>query len=122
MPVRPAVVLTLSYFAPGDTNVFAGPNKEIMTASGKDTSSIHPAKTTGRRLAINFPFDGAKATRWAAKFLRMEGGTMNVMKMVKLIYIVDRESIRVRGKYFSNVSPHGSLLRNPTNSLRRSEP
>jgi len=23
MPVRPAVVLTLSYFAPGDTNVFA---------------------------------------------------------------------------------------------------
>jgi hypothetical protein len=25
MPVRPAVVLTLSYFTPGDTNVFTGP-------------------------------------------------------------------------------------------------
>jgi len=30
MPVRPAVVLTLSYFAAGDTHVFAGPNTSAL--------------------------------------------------------------------------------------------
>jgi hypothetical protein len=35
MPVRPAVVLTLSYFAPGDTNVFAGPIRQHSNLSTK---------------------------------------------------------------------------------------
>jgi len=42
MPVRPAVVLTLSYFAPGDTNVFAGPI----------TSALEPVHKTERLSAI----------------------------------------------------------------------
>ena len=35
MPVGPAVVLTLSYFAPGDTNVFAGPIRQHSNPSTK---------------------------------------------------------------------------------------
>jgi transcriptional regulator with XRE-family HTH domain len=35
MPVRPAAVLTLSYFAPGDTNVFPGPIRQHSNPSTK---------------------------------------------------------------------------------------
>src|SRR6266436_5977071 len=35
MSVRPAVVLTLSYFSPGDTNVFAGPIRQHSNPSTK---------------------------------------------------------------------------------------
>jgi uncharacterized phage-associated protein len=49
-------------------------------------------------LSTSFPFDAQKATEVAATFLKRErGGTINVMKVVKLMYLLDRESIARRG-------------------------
>ncbi|HEX6566778.1 MAG TPA: Panacea domain-containing protein [Chthoniobacterales bacterium] len=45
----------------------------------------------------SFPFDGQKATEAAALFLSFSGRQLNVMKLVKLMYLLDRESIARRG-------------------------
>ena len=45
----------------------------------------------------SFPFDAQKATEVAAQFLLRAGGRINVMKLVKLVYLLDRESIARRG-------------------------
>jgi hypothetical protein len=47
--------------------------------------------------AVSFPFDADKATEVAAQFLQFEKGSINVMRLAKLIYLLDRESIRQRG-------------------------
>lgn len=44
-----------------------------------------------------FPFDIAKASDVASEFLQREGGTMNILKLVKLVYLLDRLSIDRRG-------------------------
>ena len=55
----------------------------------------------------NFPFDTEKATEVASRFARLEGGRINILKLVKLIYLLDRFSLRQRnvpvvgGAYFS---------------------
>ena len=46
---------------------------------------------------MNFPFDAIKVTEVACLFIRREGGSMNVMKLVKLVYLLDRLSIARRG-------------------------
>jgi hypothetical protein len=46
---------------------------------------------------VSFRFDVTKATEAAAQFLRKEGGTMNIMKLVKLVYLLDRASMARRG-------------------------
>jgi len=40
--LRPAVVLTLSYFAPGDTNVFAGPAEQHNVVLAVEQGSTIP--------------------------------------------------------------------------------
>ena len=46
---------------------------------------------------VNFRFDITKATEVACLFLEKAGGQMNVMKLVKLIYLLDRVSLDRRG-------------------------
>ena len=46
---------------------------------------------------MSFKFDIAKATEVACEFIRREGGVMNIMKMIKLVYALDRLSIQRRG-------------------------
>lgn len=41
-------------------------------------------------------FDVRKAARVAAFFAKMEGGVINILKLVKLIYLADRESMDQR--------------------------
>jgi hypothetical protein len=43
----------------------------------------------------SFPFDPDKATEVAARFIQLEGGSINVLKLVKLIYLLERESINI---------------------------
>ena len=71
----------------------------IMRHSGSMPLGPPPlyAARTGKLWPMAFPFDPKKATEVAALFLRNEGGSINVMKLVKLIYLLDRESIRKRG-------------------------
>jgi hypothetical protein len=45
----------------------------------------------------SFPFDAQKATEAAGRFMTLAHGSINVMKLVKLIYLLDRESIARRG-------------------------
>jgi uncharacterized phage-associated protein len=48
-------------------------------------------------LCMTFRFNIRKATEAASLFIKMEGGRLNVMKLVKLIYLLDRISIARRG-------------------------
>lgn len=56
---------------------------------------------------MNFPFDSNKATEVACRLTKLESGRINVLKLVKLIYLLDRLSIQRRsipvvgGAYFS---------------------
>lgn len=38
-------------------------------------------------------FNEAKATQAASRLLRLRGGRMSYLKLIKLLYIVDREAI-----------------------------
>src|SRR5438067_463421 len=46
---------------------------------------------------MDFPFDIGKATQAACYLLQKQGGQMNVMKLVKLLYLLDRLSLERRG-------------------------
>lgn len=46
---------------------------------------------------MSFRFDITKATEVVCDLLRREGGAMNIMKLIKLVYALDRLSIQRRG-------------------------
>jgi uncharacterized phage-associated protein len=46
---------------------------------------------------MTFRFNSRKATEVASLLIQLEGGRLNVMKLVKLVYLVDRLSIARRG-------------------------
>jgi len=43
------------------------------------------------------PYDPKKAAQTIAFFAMQEGGTINLLKVVKLVYLADRESLKRRG-------------------------
>src|ERR1051325_10742620 len=43
--------------------------------------------------SVKFPFNEAKAAEAAATILRLGGGRMNSVKLIKLLYLVDRNSL-----------------------------
>jgi len=47
--------------------------------------------------AVNFRFDVTKATEVASELLKREGGSINIMKLLKLVYLLDRLSVARRG-------------------------
>ncbi len=59
------------------------------------------------------PYDPRKAAQTIAFFALKEGGSINVLKVVKLVYLADRESLRQRGhpiQYEARFSmPHGPV-------------
>lgn len=59
-------------------------------------------------------FSASKAAQLAAFFVGQQGGTMPVLKLMKLMYLADRESMHVHGEpisYDYMVSmPHGPVL------------
>jgi len=61
-------------------------------------------------------FDAKKAAHMSAYLLFQAGGTMSHMKLIKLLYLAERESLRRCGWFMSNdvlVSlPHGPILSN----------
>jgi len=72
--------------------------------------------------AITFPFDERKAAQAAAHLLERHGGTLNYMKLIKLLYLADREAFLSRGapitgdKLFS--LPHGPVLSRTLNLIK----
>jgi uncharacterized phage-associated protein len=43
-------------------------------------------------------FNEQKATQAAARFLKLANGKMNYLKLIKLLYLLDRESLKRRGR------------------------
>lgn len=59
-------------------------------------------------------FNEIKATGLASYFLKLAGGSMNKMKLIKLMYLVDRASFCEMGKFVTNDDfyslPYGPFL------------
>lgn len=72
---------------------------------------------------IRFSFDERKATATAAVFLREHGNRMPYMKLIKLMYFAERESLRRFGRpvfgdrYFS--LPHGPVVSTVLDLIKR---
>lgn len=65
---------------------------------------------------LNFKFNNAKTTEAAALLLKKNGGSMNYMKLIKLLYLIDRETLTrwgrpVTGDYYVSMK-HGPVLSN----------
>lgn len=60
-------------------------------------------------------YNPVKAAQTIAFFAMREGGSINVLKVVKLVYIADRESVRLRGHPIQD-EPRYSLPHGPVNS------
>jgi uncharacterized phage-associated protein len=60
------------------------------------------------------PFDQAKTAQLAGALLHLRGGRMHYMKLIKLMYLVDREAIIRWGRPITNDNyvsmPHGPVL------------
>lgn len=63
---------------------------------------------------IRFTFDESKAAAAAALLLKLEGGCMNYMRLIKLLYLADRESLSRLGRPISGdrfyAMKHGPVL------------
>jgi uncharacterized phage-associated protein len=46
-----------------------------------------------KAMAVNLPFNERKATEAAAHLLKLRGGRMSYMKLIKLLYLADREAL-----------------------------
>lgn len=59
------------------------------------------------QMNTKFPFNRQKAAEAAAEFIRLAGGHINILKLTKLMYLLDRESLEragcpvVGGEYLS---------------------
>jgi uncharacterized phage-associated protein len=67
-----------------------------------------------RREVMRFKFNEQKATQVASMFLKKHGGTMNYMKLIKLMYLADREALSRWGRPLTGDSyvsmRHGPVL------------
>jgi hypothetical protein len=60
-------------------------------AVGNGKNEVLKEFAEARKLAgVNFRFDITKATEVACQLLKREGGSINIMKLVKLVYLLDR--------------------------------
>lgn len=61
------------------------------------------------------PYDPKKAAQTIAYFAMREGGSIGVLKVIKLVYLADRKSVRLRGHPIQD-EPRFSLPYGPVNS------
>jgi uncharacterized phage-associated protein len=63
---------------------------------------------------LSFEFDVRKTTEAACLLLELRGGTMSHLKLIKLLYLMDRESLQRWGRPVTGDSPvsmkHGPVL------------
>lgn len=85
----------------------------IALRSKNQSELLGGEMTVWYKRGMNFSFNIAKATEAACRLIEKEGGTINIMKLVKLVYVLDRLSIARRGipvvggAYFS--MPNGPI-------------
>ena len=65
-------------------------------------------------MLIKMRFNEVKATQAAARILRNRGGRMSYMKLIKLLYLADREALARWGRNITTDNyvsmPHGPVL------------
>jgi uncharacterized phage-associated protein len=66
-------------------------------------------------LVMSLRFDEAKATQAAAYFLDLRGGRMHSIKLIKLLYLADREALLRWGQIFTT-DHHVSMPNGPVTS------
>ena len=75
--------------------------------------------------SIEFRFRFDKALQAAGMFLRLNGGCMNYMKLLKLLYLADRESLGIDGDTITGDSvramPRGPVLSTIYNLIRHKD-
>ena len=71
----------------------------MMTSAGMATEAEYggPSSLTGR-VSAKPRFNEKKSTQAAGRFLVLAGGEMNYMLLIKLLYLLDREMLRRRGR------------------------
>ena len=75
---------------------------------------------------MNLQFDEPKTTQMAAHLLQKQQGTMNYMKLIKLLYLIDREALSRWNRpvsfdrYYS--LPHGQVLSNTLDLITEGVP
>jgi uncharacterized phage-associated protein len=67
------------------------------------------------RPAMSLRFDERKATEAAAKFLELRGGKMHYLKLIKLLYLADREAL-LRWGYAITADRYVSMDHGPVTS------
>jgi uncharacterized phage-associated protein len=64
---------------------------------------------------VKMSYNSRKAAQTLAFFAKQEGGEIHVLKAIKMVYLADRESVRLRGHTMHN-EPRFSLDHGPINS------
>lgn len=62
-------------------------------------------ETYSVRDAMNFPFNEEKAAEATAYLLALSGGSQNYLKLIKLLYMADRETVLHHGRPITGASP-----------------
>lgn len=74
---------------------------------------------------MEFKFDSRKTTQAAAILLSMKGGVMDRMRLLKLLYLADRELLAARGRTLTGdravAMNYGPVLSHTYNLVNRSE-
>lgn len=75
---------------------------------------------------VRLRFNEAKATQAAARFLKLRGGRMSYMKLIKLLYLLDREALLRWGRTVTtdrHVSmPQGPVVSQICDLIREERP
>ena len=78
------------------------------------------------RFDMQLRFDEVKATQIACMFLRLRGGRMHYIKLIKLLYLLDREAlgrwgVPVTTDHFASME-HGPIVSNIFNQITDDKP
>jgi len=91
----------------------AGNCSSVRQRSGKASNlRTPPVPDIGVNMSVRLCFNERKATQAAAHLLRLRGGRMSYMKLVKLLYLADREALLSWGRPIST-DRYVSLDRGP---------
>jgi uncharacterized phage-associated protein len=82
--------------------------------------------TRKKSARLAFHFDETKAVAAAARIVRFHGGAMDLIRLVKLMYLAERESLRIHGhpifgdRYFA--MEHGPVVSHTYDLLKGAAP
>lgn len=93
-----------------------------LTLTVCSNGTVYVNRTHSREECLHLAFKEERVTQAAAELLRLRGGRMSYLKLMKLLYLVDRESLLRFGRpvsYDTHVCmKHGPVLSSTLNLIR----